>query len=125
MRQEIYKEGLGSWIRIHMGNLPAETKHIIRALLDTSGSPKYHQPKYFVSSQELAQLYNLDSYPEAWVEGDHADVATMFCPSQKKAFRVRKELRTRTGTDTYGRPQLVARIHFVYEEEREPKRWTG
>ncbi len=108
-----------------MGNLPVETKDTIKTLLDANGAPRYNQPKYLGDPPGLAEWYDYHPYPKAWIEDERADIATMFCVSQKVAFRVRKELRSTSGKDNFGRSQLEGRIHFFYDEDSQPKRWTG
>ncbi len=96
-----------------------------KTLLDANGAPRYNQPKYLGDPPGLAEWYDYHPYPKAWIEDERADIATMFCVSQKVAFRVRKELRSTSGKDNFGRSQLEGRIHFFYDEDSQPKRWTG
>lgn len=117
-------EPIGTWLRVHIGGLPDAHKERILEVLSQHGNPRRQRPSYVADISELAEWGSGTTYPPNWVEGEQADIVTLFCASQKRAFLVRKAVRASIGTDVL-RNRLAERIHFLYEEGQEPRRATG
>lgn len=87
---------IGTWIEVSLGsdNLFSHDERLaICAILQHSGCPRYYCDGLYLGS-----VIGHEPPDEALT----ADLVTLFCESQKEAFRVRRAIYAALGPDKYG-----------------------